>query len=867
MRSGSGRALRTVRCLLGALVLGPAFAATTAAGQSCPLPHFGAPVRIFSPTSASPATGPSALVTADFDGDGHADVATPDPAANAVVILFGDGHGGFEPRALTPGGSWLRVADFDGDGRHDLLVVRSHEMQAVFVGLDRTLVPGPITSVPSGRVFTSPEMLAVGDFDAGGTVDVAVLSPSGLDLYFGNGTGAFDPPRGAAFPPPFWASRLDAADFDGDGRAEVAAMAARRHSSFLVRWNGSSLDLVTVFNGGQETFVTAVGDVNGDGLPDLFLGGSYPIGGALELYLGDRHLGLVVSRFPALSSTVYGLAIADLDGNGTPDLAVDTYGQMTAFSGDGHGVFLPLTAGLSQFPIASRVPLTLDGDPGASSFVARRSDGAVDLWSNRCPDSDLILPALVSLSGVGGVRFESQLTLTNRRVEPLALTLRYTSALGSGSGTGSFTLPPGQKTFASAFDFLRSTGVPIPAGTDGLGTLAILVSGGAPTDFAALVRNTSQAPGAGKGGVAYAGVASSHAADEAAWIPWLREDSGDRANVAAVHAGGPSDGPITLRLTIRSGDPAHPGGAVLEDVTLAPGGFHQWDRVLTLSGLLATRGFVRIERVSGTARFVAYGIVNDAGTGDGSFVPAVSDQELSVARGALVVPAIVETGRFSTELVVTNVSDTERTVEASWKSELITTPDLTARFTLTVPPNGQLDVADLVQYLREAGVAGIPPRGLDLAGALFLRPTDGDATQILAGARTYATASPGRYGVFTPAIASSAAASYKTSVIGLRQDAEVRSNLAIVNAGSAPANFHIALFDAVSGFVTSFQIAVEPGRWIQVDRVLERYAPASAEAFASISGGPSFLAYAVLNDGARPGLGTGDGSYVPMQSW
>ncbi|MBI5447069.1 MAG: hypothetical protein HY900_38360, partial [Deltaproteobacteria bacterium] len=238
-----------------------------------------------------------------------------------------------------------------------------------------------------------------------------------------------------------------------------------------------------------------------------------------------------------------------------------------------------------------------------------------------------------------------------------------------------------------------------------------------------------------------------------------------------------------------------------------------------------------------------------------------------VARGALVIPAIVETGRFSTELVVTNLSETERTIEASWKSELITTPDLTARFTLTVPANGQLDVFDLVQRLREERVAGVPPRGRDIAGALFLRPTDGDATQILAGARTYATATPGRYGVFTPAIASSAAASYQASLIGLRQDAEVRSNLAIVNTDSAPSIFRVDLFDPKSGFPTSFQIALEPGRWIQIDRVLEKYAPGSTEAFASIFGGPSFLAYAVVNDGARPGVGTGDGSYVPMQNW
>jgi hypothetical protein len=865
VRSGIGRALRTVRFLLGALFLGPALVAATAAGQACSLPHFGAPARIYSPVSASPAAGPLVLLPADFDGDGHADVATVDAATNAVVILFGDGHGRFESKTFTPGGSLL-AADFDGNGRLDLLVFRSGEMQVVFVGPGRTLVPGPITST-SGVLGLS----ASGDFDGDGHVDVAVSRLSTLVLFFGNGSGAFDGPHVATLPPPYWASRLEAADFDGDGKAEIAAIALeRRHLSTLVRWNGSSLDLVTLFGGGQETYAVAVGDVNGDGLPDLLLGGRYPIGGALVIYRGDRDQGIVGSStgLSDISSAVYRLAIADFDGNETPDLvAFDGSGQRTVFLGDGHGVFSPSTTTYAPYRVATLAPLTLDGDPGASSFVTQRDDGAVDLWPNRCPASDLILPALLSLSGVGGVRFESQLTLTNRGKAPISLAVVYTSAIGSGSGTGAFTLPPGQKTFASAFDFLRSAGVPIPAGADGLGTLGILVTTGSPTDVAALVRTTSQAPGAGRGGVAYAGIPLSQAAEGAAWVPWLREDSQDRANVAAVHAGGPSDGPITLRLTVRSGDPTHPGVAVLEDVTLVPGGFHQWDRALALSGLQATRGYARIERVSGKGRFVAYGIVNDNGTGDGSFVPAVTDEELSVARGALVVPAIVETGRFSTELVVTNVSDTERTLEASWKSELITTPDLTARFTLIVPASGQLDIADLVQHMRKKGVAGIPPRGGDIAGALILRATDGDAASILIGARMYTTESPGRYGVFTPAIASSASASYQASLIGLREDAEVRSNLAIVNTDSAPASFYVELSGAGGEYLGLFRIAVDAGRWIQIDRVLERYAPEATEAFASISGGPSFLAYAVLNDGAEPGLGTGDGTYVSMQNW
>ena len=59
-------------------------------------------------------------------------------------------------------------------------------------------------------------------------------------------------------------------------------------------------------------------------------------------------------------------------------------------------------------------------------------------------------------------------------------------------------------------------------------------------------------------------------------------------------------------------------------LTLAPG---QWGQI---SGILANagvaNGWVRITRTSGTAPWVAYGVVNDGGapgqrTGDGAYVP------------------------------------------------------------------------------------------------------------------------------------------------------------------------------------------------------------------------------------------------------
>ena len=76
------------------------------------------------------------------------------------------------------------------------------------------------------------------------------------------------------------------------------------------------------------------------------------------------------------------------------------------------------------------------------------------------------------------------------------------------------------------------------------------------------------------------------------------------------------DGPVTLRITYVGNLGATLGAPV--DVTLAPGEWRQLDRPLEAFG--AAVGYAKVERISGTSRFLAYGVLNDAATSDGSYV-------------------------------------------------------------------------------------------------------------------------------------------------------------------------------------------------------------------------------------------------------
>jgi hypothetical protein len=115
-------------------------------------------------------------------------------------------------------------------------------------------------------------------------------------------------------------------------------------------------------------------------------------------------------------------------------------------------------------------------------------------------------------------------------------------------------------------------------------------------------------------------------------------------------------------------------------------------------------------------------------------------------------------------------------------------------------------------------------------------------------------------------------------VYGLRQDSQSRSNLALVNvspdyggpAGPPPPphTLGVDVFDGESGLLAgSVTVSLDSQHpdWVQINSLLTRFGIRNGYARVRPIGTPArFLAYGVVNDGAAPGQGTSDGSYIPM---
>jgi hypothetical protein len=308
------------------------------------------PTRFVSAGDIAPFNLPLAIVASDFNRDGSLDLAVavesvadspPDRGWVSVILQNPDSPGKFFHRAnytTEDDPIAMAVGDLNGDGLPDLVVASasSHKISVLF---QDPAIAGTFLPMTAIDVGSSQSGIAIGDLNHDGLPDIAVAvgtrnlkilyqDPSGLP-------GTFSPPTNLRASAGVWSVAIG--DLDGDGANDLALIFTDNAQVGVLLQDPnhpatfqSEIDYAV----GPQPLVVKIADVNGDGIPDLAvadLGTPTLSGGGVSILLQDA-----ANRGSFLKSHKYAagigpqdVAVGDLNADGRPDLAVANFGDLS----------------------------------------------------------------------------------------------------------------------------------------------------------------------------------------------------------------------------------------------------------------------------------------------------------------------------------------------------------------------------------------------------------------------------------------------------------------------------------------------------------------------------------------------------------
>jgi hypothetical protein len=302
------------------------------------------------------------MTLGDFNGDGKLDIVLTSGGSasgtlstpGSINVLLGNGDGTFRPPATSAGiviPAAIAAGDFNGDGKLDLALADSHTGQTfILLGNGNGTFQLPDSPLPAFGALVAT------DVNSDHKLDLVIQGVPFVGIFLGNGDGTFTLKDSYAQASPQQPGSIAIADFNGDGKPDVAT----GNVVLLGSGDGSFQGNValTVNRFGFSAGVT--GDFNNDGNPDVALLSN---NNASELYIliGDGTGKSSLAHTYTLPSPGYAIATADLNSDGKLDLVAITFDPITGnwglniLLGNGDGTFGAPTT-LPQGQAAGQVP-------------------------------------------------------------------------------------------------------------------------------------------------------------------------------------------------------------------------------------------------------------------------------------------------------------------------------------------------------------------------------------------------------------------------------------------------------------------------------------------------------------------------------
>jgi FG-GAP-like repeat len=214
------------------------------------------------------------IALADFNGDGHLDVAVTNGGEGKgnVMVFFGTGNGTFHAPTTykLTSASAIAAGDLDNDHYPDLVIGQfSTGSVAVLMNDGNGRFGKPVSYDAGGGEVVD---VKIGDLRHDGRNDLVVAnaSLSAVGVLLNSGDGTFGEVK--LYPTHCAVEALTLADFNSDGKLDVAVAANVDNSAFMYgKGNGSFGSPIPIEDaiGGDGGYSIISGDFNSDGAPDL----------------------------------------------------------------------------------------------------------------------------------------------------------------------------------------------------------------------------------------------------------------------------------------------------------------------------------------------------------------------------------------------------------------------------------------------------------------------------------------------------------------------------------------------------------------------------------------------------------------------
>jgi hypothetical protein len=359
--------------------------------------------------------GPTSVAIGDVNGDGHLDIVTGnwsyfDSSVHRVSVLLNQGDGTFAPQATYAGGNTARqntgpavvaLGDLNGDGELDIVSAgEGRRGVEVLMNLGKGIFPAAGDDAP---VEYDPDSVVVADVNQDGFPDLVTGNQSGpqgssIAVLLGNGDGTLG---ARTYYKVGGLGSYDAAatavvgDVNGDGIPDIIAVNPGYHSVSVILGQGGGAfgpaidyeDGLAAPGGGPVIASVALADLNGDGRLDIVTCNPIVGNSDISVLLNNGNGTFSQPMLTKLDASPSSLALADLGGHGTLDLVCTIGDTIRVIPSNGDGTFGNgnLNAGASYatgtHPVAV-MSADLNGDGHPDLVTVNKVDNTVSVLLN-----------------------------------------------------------------------------------------------------------------------------------------------------------------------------------------------------------------------------------------------------------------------------------------------------------------------------------------------------------------------------------------------------------------------------------------------------------------------------------------------------